>query len=66
MSPLKQVLPCAGLSRYYSNQIQLVSQILYRVTLYRVTLYRVTHLLEDWVGLTLIWDVPRLVGRCCT
>ena len=24
-----------------------------------------THLLADWVGLTLIWDVPRLVGRYC-
>ena len=25
-----------------------------------------THLLADWVGLTLIWDVPRLVGRYCS
>ena len=30
---------------------------------FRRTLYRVTHLLADWVGFTLIWDVPRLVGR---
>ena len=29
-------------------------------------MYRVTHLLVDWVGLTLIWDVPRLVGRFCS
>ena len=29
-------------------------------------LYRVTHLLADWVGLTLIMDVPRLVGRYCS
>ena len=29
-------------------------------------MYRVTHLLADWVGLTLIWDVPRLVGRFCS
>ena len=28
--------------------------------------YRETHLLADWVGLTLIWDVPRLVGRYCS
>ena len=30
------------------------------------TFYRVKHLLADWVGLTLIWDVPRLVGRYCS
>ena len=30
-------------------------------------MYRVTHLLADWVvGLTLIWDVTRLVGRYCS
>ena len=29
-------------------------------------MYRVTHLLADWVGLTLIWDVPRLAGRYCS
>ena len=29
-------------------------------------MYRVTHPLADWVGLTLIWDVSRLVGRYCS
>ena len=28
--------------------------------------YRVTHLLADWVGLTLFLDVPRLVVRYCS
>ena len=28
--------------------------------------YRETHLLADWVGFTLIWDFPRLVGRYCS
>ena len=31
-----------------------------------MAIYRVTHLLTNWVGLTLIWDVPRLVGRYCS
>ena len=29
-------------------------------------MYRVTHLLTDCVGLTLVWDVPRLVDRYCS
>ena len=34
-----------------------------RIILLYAWLYRMTQLLADWVGLILIWDVPRLVGR---
>ena len=37
-----------------------------RIILLYAWLYRVTQLLADWVGLILIWDVPRLVGRYCS